>query len=124
RTAAMTPAMAPAIPTEEPRPSKWYVAYTDARQENLAVSHLARQGFDTYLPLYKVTKKRSSGGVAQRQGSIYEPMFPRYLFFRPATYRQSIGSVRSTRGVHSIVRFGTSFALVQPDLIDAIRDHE
>lgn len=116
--AALAPAMA-----ATGRPAEWYVAYTDARQEALAVSHLERQGFETYLPLYKVAKKKSSAMRTPAQAA-FEPMFPRYLFFKPATHRQSISVVRSTRGVHSIVRFGASFALVQPDLIDAIREHE
>ncbi len=108
-------------------PAAWYVAYTEPRQENLAVANLQRQGFLTYLPLYKTGKKKSSksaacGSAPARVG--YEPMFPRYMFFKPSSHKQSISTVRSTRGINSIVRFGPNFALVQPDILAAIQEHE
>jgi len=87
---------------------RWYVAYTAPRREACASEQLARQGYRVYLPLY--------GGL--------EPLFPRYLFFRPAHASQSIAPVRSTRGVQSIVRFGALYASVSPELIQAIREQE
>ncbi len=86
----------------------WYLAYTEPRRESFARSHLERQGYDTYLPLYRST----------------EALFPRYLFFRPSHAAQSIAPVRSTRGVQAVVRFGSVYAHVPPELIAAIRDHE
>jgi len=102
----------------------WYVAYTDARQENTARLNLERQGFDAYLPLYKTRKRipREDGSVVRTE--VFEPMFPRYMFFRPANERQSLSTVRSTRGVNSVVRFGVQFALVQSAIVDAIRQQE
>ncbi|SHI16778.1 transcription termination/antitermination protein NusG [Pollutimonas bauzanensis] len=118
--------MAAASPACE-SPAAWYVAYTEPRQENLAAANLQRQGFLTYLPLYKTGKKKSSksgaGGAAPALAG-YEPMFPRYMFFKPSSHKQSISTVRSTRGVNSIVRFGPNFALVQPDILAAIQEHE
>ena len=86
----------------------WYVAYTDPRRESYAQEHLDRQHYDTYLPLY---------------GRV-EPMFPRYLFFRPSHDGQSIAPVRSTRGVQAVVRFGCLYAQVNQALIDSIRQQE
>jgi transcriptional antiterminator RfaH len=106
----------------------WYVAYTEARQEILAVSNLQQQGFQTYLPLYRTLKRRPLRPAAHPGASgplvVYEPMFPRYMFFKPSSYRQSISAVRSTRGVSSIVRFGASFALVQREILAAIQELE
>lgn len=93
---------------EAAEPTRWYLAYTEPRREVLAREHLDRQGYDTYLPLY--------GGNG--------PMFPRYLFFRPARASQSIAPVRSTRGVQAVVRFGSLYAHVSPELIAAIREQE
>lgn len=87
---------------------RWYLAYTEPRRESIAREQLDRQGYETYLPLY---------------GRI-EPMFPRYLFFRPSRSSQSIAPVRSTRGVQAVVRFGSVYARVAPELIRAIREQE
>jgi transcriptional antiterminator RfaH len=107
-----------------PASCAWYVAYTDARQEDTARLNLERQGFDAYLPLYKTRKRvpRKDGSVIRTE--VFEPMFPRYMFFRPANERQSISPAHSTRGVSSIVRFGVQFALIQSAVIDAIRQQE
>ena len=84
----------------------WYLAYTEPRRELVAQDNLERQGYDTYLPIY---------GKAT-------PLFPRYLFVRPGRSTQSIAPVRSTRGVQTIVRFGSHYAFVTPQLISLIRE--
>lgn len=91
-----------------PQDTRWYLAYTAPRRESLACEHLDRQGYETYLPLF---------------GRL-EAMFPRYLFFRPASATQSIAPVRSTRGVQAVVRFGMLYARVTDELVDAIRQQE
>lgn len=93
---------------EATTPVRWYLAYTDPRREALAREHLDRQGYETFLPLYRGA----------------EAMFPRYLFFRPARASQSIAPVRSTRGVQAVVRFGSVYAHVSDALIAAIREQE
>lgn len=110
------------------KPSAWYVAYTLPRQESVAQANLQRQGFQTYLPLYKTIKRQStigsSAGIDCVAAAVHEPMFPRYIFFRPSTCKQSIAAVRSTRGVQSIVRFGMEFALLRPEILDRIQEQE
>lgn len=106
-------------PQDEHNPPNWYLAYTKPRQEEVARTHLERQGFEFYLPLYKKFKKTEQGPV-----SVFEPMFPRYLFFRPGKPGQSISAVRSTRGVSTIVRFGFEPAVIGEDLLDRIRQIE
>ena len=88
--------------------ARWYLAYTAAKRESLALEHLGRQGYETYMPLF---------GRA-------EPMFPRYLFFRPHNAAQSIAPVRSTRGVQAVVRFGVLYARVSNELVNAIKEQE
>jgi transcriptional antiterminator RfaH len=100
----------------------WYVAYTKSRQESVAEFNLQQQDFETYLPMFKVIKKQ-----AARPGNMehaYEPMFPRYLFFKPASRKQSIATARSSRGVTSVVTFGTELAVVPPDVVHTIRELE
>jgi transcriptional antiterminator RfaH len=99
--------------------SRWYLAYTKPKQESVALFNLERQGFEAYLPLFKKFKKTEQGPVA-----LFEPMFPRYILFRPSRPEQSISAVRSTKGVSTIVRFGFEPALLHDDLVQRIRQME
>lgn len=101
----------------------WYVAHTKPRQEAIAQENLLRQEFEVYLPRFKVFKKRgrtAKGAVT----ATHEPMFPRYLFFRPTRPTQSLSVVRSTTGVSRLVMFGTQPALLADNAVQAIRQAE
>ena len=100
-------------------PPDWYLAYTKPRQEDLARVNLEQQGFESYLPLYKKFRKTEQGPV-----SVFEPMFPRYIFFRPGKPGQSISAVRSTKGITTIVRFGFEPAVIDEVLLQRIRQLE
>lgn len=94
----------------------WFLAYTKPRQEQVALQNLAQQGFEVYLPMYKKFKASEQGQV-----SLFEVMFPRYIFFRPGQVGQSIGAVRSTKGVATVIRFGVDVARLQDALVQRIR---
>lgn len=114
------PAIIPDALTEDAPPSdRWYLAYTKPRQELIAQVNLEQQAFEAYLPLYKKFKKTEQGPVA-----LFEPMFPRYILFRPCQAGQSISVVRSTKGIASIVRFGFEPATLQDELVQRIRQIE
>ncbi len=98
---------------------RWYLAYTKPRQEQIAQVNLEQQAFEAYLPLYKKFKKTEQGPVA-----LFEPMFPRYILFRPGKPEQSISVVRSTKGIATIVRFGFEPALLHDNLVQRIRQIE
>jgi transcriptional antiterminator RfaH len=105
------------LPIEEnPGQDRWYLAYTKPRQEQIALVNLEQQAFEAYLPLYKKFKKTEQGPVA-----LFEPMFPRYILFRPSRPEQSISVVRNTKGIATIVRFGFEPALLHDDLVQRIR---
>lgn len=97
----------------------WFLAYTRPRLESIALQNLQQQGFDAYLPLYKCLKRTGAGSQA-----AFEPMFPRYVFFRPRHASQSIGPARSTRGVGHVVSFGHELATLCSDTLEAIRHFE
>lgn len=50
-----------------------------------------------------------------------EPLFPRYLFLDATADGQSLGPVKSTRGVSKLVRFGVELARLPDSVIRAIR---
>lgn len=96
--------------------SGWYVAYTQPKREQTALVNLEQQGFDAYLPLYKTFKKTPAGSLP-----VLEPMFPRYVFFRPGKPEQSMSGARSTRGVSFVLSFGFHPALLKAEELRAIQ---
>lgn len=79
----------------------WYVVHSKPRLEEQACAQLLRQGYEVWLPRLAIWRK--SGGAWVRKDA---PLFPRYLFARPAHAGQSIAPIRSTLGVSTLVRFG------------------
>jgi transcriptional antiterminator RfaH len=101
---------------QETQPS-WFAVYAKPRQERIALEHLQRQGFHCFLPLaINPYQKRSA------KKPRIEPLFPRYLFLNAVPDQQSLGPVRSTRGVSSLVRFGTKLAIVPEPVINMINN--
>ncbi len=68
----------------------WYVAHTKVHQEQVACENLARQGYAVYLPRIRVLKRSSRHRCQEMH---LEPLFPRYLFFQPASTDHSIAPV-------------------------------
>ena len=110
--------------------ASWFTVYTKPRQERIALENLERQGFRCFLPMainpYQKRKPRvgavSAATAAQKAASklIIEPLFPRYLFLNAIPDQQSLGPVRSTRGVASLVRFGTKLVQIPEQVIRSI----
>ena len=89
--------------------------YTKPRQERVALENLERQAFRCFLPMAVNPYQRRS----VRKTRI-EPLFPRYLFLNAVADQQSLGPVRSTRGVATLVRFGTKLARLPETVIERI----
>lgn len=104
--------MAAAHPT-----SDWFVGYTKPRLESQARDNLLRQGFEVYLPFFKVFKRGQPDGVC-------EPMFPRYLMLRPQDGGRSLSVVRSTIGMVGLIRFGDTPAMLSDAVVATIRARE
>jgi transcriptional antiterminator RfaH len=88
---------------------------TKPSSEKVAVTHLARQGFETYLP--RLQKKVLKGA---RWTERVAALFPRYVFVRLDVRSQALAPVRSTRGVSGLVRFGEEAAVVPDGVIDTL----
>jgi transcriptional antiterminator RfaH len=128
-TAAVTGAAAvtPPTPSSGPSPitSAWFLVRSKPRQESVALTHLARQGYESYLPLFATEKL-----VRRKSTVVQEPMFARYLFVRLDTsghergQGQSWSPIRSTVGVSELVCFGSRPARVDDALIATLRERE
>ncbi len=95
----------------------WYAVYTRPREENRAESNLRAWGLTTFMP--KVKGNRFNPFTTRPLDTI-EPLFPRYLFanFDAATL---LHKVTFTRGVRSVVGFGSSPTSVNEEVIGQIR---
>jgi len=97
--------------------SHWYAVQTKSRQEQVALEHLKRQAFVTYLPLIKAARHRRG----RWQGTV-EPLFPGYLFVELDFGAQNTAPIRSTRGVIGLVRFGQEPRPVPHTIVQALLD--
>jgi transcriptional antiterminator RfaH len=95
----------------------WFAVFTKPRQEHVALENLHRQGFQCFLPMAINPYQRRT----VRKPRV-EPLFPRYLFLHAIADQQSLGPVRSTRGVNNLVRFGMELAHIPEKIIRAIRN--
>ena len=77
-----------------------------------------RQGYEVYLPLAKKKKPRRHTKIDRT------PLFPRYLFIRLDKETDLWQPIRSTRGVHSLVRFGAEAGRVPNELVSALKAKE
>lgn len=97
----------------------WYVVYTKPREEIRAEVNLDNQGYEVYLPRV-LRHRRRRGNVID----VVEPLFPRYMFVRLTIGCDNLMSLRSTRGVSSLVSFGNTPASVPDKFVLVLRRSE
>jgi len=95
--------------------ASWFAVYTKPRQEQIALENLQRQAFRCFLPMAINPYQRRSAGKPR-----IDPLFPRYLFLNAVADQQSLGPVRSSRGVVNLVRFGMKLVEVPKAIIQLI----
>ncbi len=82
---------------------RWFLVQLKAGGHERARSNLERQGFESFMPLRNVTRRRA--------GKLYaaeRPLFPGYLFVRLDPTGRSWRSVNATWGVARLVGFGAA----------------
>lgn len=92
--------------------NQWYLAQFKPNCAQIAVRNLDRQGFGTFLPLERQTRKKSA-----RYIEVKEPYFPGYLFVEVSSAATPWQAIRSTHGVARLVTFGKSPAPVPVQIL-------
>jgi transcriptional antiterminator RfaH len=94
---------------------RWFLVLAKPLGEALAQTNLERQGYRVYYP-------RLLGACRHRGRWVKRvvALFPRYLFVQVEVGQQSLGPVRSTLGVSSLVRCGTQPTIVPDGLVDEL----
>lgn len=96
---------------------QWCVIHSKPRQEHKALEHLKNQGFDAWLPLIEVQSLKSGKLSIQS-----EAMFSRYLFIQLDLAKDNWASIRSTRGVHQLLRHGQQISVVSDGVVQNLKE--
>lgn len=96
--------------------SRWYLIQCKPREDDRALAHLDRQGFECYRPIYERERVRQG-----RRCRTPAPLFPGYLFIRLDRLHDNWLPICSTRGVVKIVRFAGYPLPVGDEIIEEIR---
>ena len=99
--------------------ARWYVAQTQPHGESKAVAHLARQGFEVYLPRYLKRRRH-----ARKIETVSAPLFPRYVFIMIDMAAQRWRSINSTTGISRLVCNGEAPAVVADGVVEGLRRRE
>ena len=88
----------------------WYLIQFKPNSYRLAERNLHRQGFETFLPMQKITRRKASRFV-----SDLKPLFPGYMFVSVKSELAPWRTINSTIGVSRLVSFdGTPKPLPLP----------
>ena len=98
---------------------RWFVVQAQPNAENKAISHLNRQGFETYMPRYLKRRRH-----ARRVEVVTAPLFPRYLFVAIDMAAQRWRSICSTIGVSNLVCNGGAPAAISDLVITGLQARE
>lgn len=103
------------MPPHDPDNS-WFLAQLKPNAHQLAQRHLARQGFETFLPLEERTIRR-----AGRFQNALKPLFPGYIFVMFCAAQGRWRAINSTQGITRLVSFGRDPEPVPTRLVEALR---
>jgi transcriptional antiterminator RfaH len=78
----------------------WYLIQFKPNSHRLAERNLHRQGFETFLPMQKITRRKASRFV-----SDLKPLFPGYMFVSTNSDLAPWRAINSTIGVSKLVSF-------------------
>jgi transcriptional antiterminator RfaH len=98
--------------------TRWYVVYTNPKQEERASDNLRSWGVET---LHAKLKTRRFNEFTGAPSLVSKPLFPRYVFAKFNARRQ-LGKICFTRGVNNVVSFGGQPASVDDSIIEILND--
>ncbi|MDB6023537.1 MAG: Transcriptional activator RfaH [Pedosphaera sp.] len=101
----------------ETKPERaWYCLRSKQKQEHIAAANLVR------MPQLEVFNPRFRSRKVTRRGPAWvtESLFPNYLFVH-FPFHKMLDEVRFTRGVSSVVRFGSEYPAVPAEVIAELR---
>ena len=95
--------------------NQWYLIQFKPNSHRLAERNLHRQGFDTFLPIQKITRRKASHFV-----SDLKPLFRGYMFVNVNSDLAPWRTINSTIGVSRLVSFETKPKPLPTQLISGL----
>ena len=80
--------------------TQWYLIQFKPNSHRLAERNLQRQGFETFLPLHEVARRKTSRFITDLR-----PLFPGYMFVGIDMNSAPWSKINSTLGVSRLVSF-------------------
>lgn len=93
----------------------WYLIQFKPNSHRLAERNLNRQGFETFLPMQEVTRRKTLRFV-----NILKPLFPGYMFANVNTELAPWRPINSTIGVSRLVSFEGKPQPLPPQIISGL----
>lgn len=93
----------------------WCVVETLSKQEARAETNLSRQGFKTWCPMFRRTRRH-----ARKVDTVLAPLFPGYLFVRLDPDTMPWRSINGTFGVRHLICFDEQPARLPDDFVEAL----
>jgi len=94
---------------------KWFILQFKPNSHRLAERNLNRQGFESFLPMQEITKRKSS-----RYVNDLRPLFPGYMFVAFDPGNESWGQINCTMGVTKLISFGAQPSPVPSDFMSGL----
>jgi len=96
---------------------KWYVVQIKPNSYDKAIRNLYQQGFENFLPMLEVTKRKST-----RFFNNLLPLFPGYMFETFDPYKAHWHKINSTFGVSKLLNFNGKPTKISIDFILALKN--
>ena len=95
--------------------TQWYLIQFKPNSHRLAERNLQRQGFETFLPLHEVARRKTSRFITDLR-----PLFPGYMFVGIDKNSAPWSKINSTLGVSRLVSFGGTLKPLPLQLISSL----
>jgi transcriptional antiterminator RfaH len=95
---------------------RWYAVNTNPQKEDFAARQLEAKGWEVFLPKITVVRKRGASKL-----SLWEPLFPGYLFVWLVPEPVNVRRVNRTPGVRRLLCAGDTPVPVPDEAVTLIR---
>ena len=94
---------------------QWHLVQFKPNSHRLALANLQRQGFETFLPLQEITRRKASCFTVDLR-----PLFPGYMFVGVELNATPWLTINSTIGISRLVSFANNYKPLPLNLISSL----